>query len=250
MPDNLLISKMLQDIIQATNRTLIDDEAERQFAHMMCEYFGIDKVVISSLNRGAGMRNDVYGYVLNTKKTYVDNQLSEYSSFPELIEYKNRGFKSCAFVPIVVSGKVMSIMEMLSHSENKFSDELLSSASFGAYLTGLTMLYKYESERNIRLASYFDSAFNSTDCQLLVSQDGKVVRANKAARSEMITSKNSGSRIDEITGLGFAKLSDLVKGGPATVAIEIGGQTKLYRVSASSVSDTLLARLPQGHDRA
>ena len=240
MPENFLISKMFQDIIIATNTTLLDEEVGRKFARMIGDFFGIEKVVISTANRNEVTQNNLYGYVTNTKKTYVDNQLSEYSSFPELINYKNRGFKSCAIVPIVVSGKVVSIVEMLSSLENKFSDELITSASFGAYLTGLTMLYKSESDRNVKLASYFDSAFNSGDSQLLVSQDGKVIKANRSARNDIFTAKNSSSKIEEIIGLDFNQLFALSKKGPTTIPLETGGTTRFYRISASPASETLL----------
>jgi PAS domain S-box-containing protein len=240
MPDNLLISRLLQDIIQATNRSLQDEEAERLFSQTISSYFGIDKVTINSMNKVNGRENEVYGYILNTKKSYVDNQLSEYSSFPELIGYKNRGYKSCALVPVVVSGKVVSIMEMLSSAENKFSNELVSGAEFGAYLTGLAMLYKYENERSVRLANYFDGAFNGADAQLLVSQDGKILKANKQARLGILTPKNSTSKIDDIIGMGFAKLQEVAKHGSATATIDIGGQQKLYLITANSVSDNVL----------
>src|SRR6202044_1344248 len=137
MPENFLISKMLQDLINATNGALAEDEAEKQFGKMIGEFFGLDKVIISTSPRNDDQPNELYGYISNTKKTYIDNQLSEYSSFPQLIGYKNRGYKSCAIVPIVVGGKVVSIVEMLSNSENKFSNDLITSASMGAYLTGL-----------------------------------------------------------------------------------------------------------------
>ncbi len=240
MPDDLLVSKMLQDIIATANRALVEDDAERQFARMMGDFFGIEKVVINAIDRSGTQQNELYGYVSNTKKTYIDNQLSEYSSFPELINYKNRGFRSCALVPIVLGGKVVSIVEMLSSSENKFSNELISSASFGVYLTGLTLLYKSENERNIKLASYFDSAFNGQDSQFLVAQDGKIVKANKTARSEIFTAKRSNDTITELLGLSFSQLASLSKKGSTTIPLKVENENRFYRVSSSIISDRLI----------
>ncbi len=240
MPENLLISKMLQDIINATNNTLAEEEVEKQFSRMISELFGIEKVIISTGISSNPQQNELYGYVSNTKKTYVDNQLSEYSSFPELINYKNRGFRSCALVPIVVSGKVVSIIEMLSSSENKFNNDLIGSASLGAYLTGLTLLYKSESDRSLKLASYFNSAFNSSDSQFLVSQDGKIAKANEKAKKEIQTVKNSSEKIEELIGIGFQQLVGLSRKVPTTMPLFIDGATKLYRLTVSQVNDRLL----------
>lgn len=238
MPENFLISKMLQDIILAANNTLAEGEADRQFAHMISEFFGIDKVVITTST--GEQQNELYGYVRNTKKTYVDNQLSEYSSFPELINYKNKGFKSCALVPIVVNGKVVSIVEMLSGVENKFNNELINSASLSAYLAGFTLLYRSLSDMNLKLASYFNSAFNSTDLQLLVSHDGKIVKANEKAQIDIITAKNPNESINGLIGLSFSELLALSRKVPTTISLNRDGKTKLYKVHVSTVSDKLI----------
>ena len=241
MPENFLISKMLQDIITATNTTLVDEEVERRFARMIGDFFGIEKVVINVDTKKDSLQKDLYGYVSNTKKIYIDNQLSEYSSFPELIDYKNRGFRSYAIVPIVVSGKVVSMVEMLSSTENKFSNELISSASFGAYMMGLTLLYKAENDRNIKLAGYFASAFNTTDYQLLVSQDGKIVKANDNAIKQIVSSKNSAQKIEDAIGLDFNKLFAIAKKGTTTtITLEKDRQTRSYKVLATAINDKLL----------
>lgn len=239
MPENFLISKMLQDIINAANNSLGEEETERKLSLMMGEFFGIEKVVISAPAR-TDQQNELYGYVSNTKKTYVDNQLSEYSSFPQLIGYKNRGYRSCAIVPILVSGRVVSIVELLSNAENKFSNELISSASLGAYLTGLTLLYKTESERSLKLAGYFDSAFNGFEPQLLVSHDGKIVKANDKARKEIFTSKDANQKIDDMINMSFEQLSATVKRVPTTIQLERDGKMRIYKMTVSAVSDTLL----------
>lgn len=240
MPENIMISKMLQDIILAANNTLLDDQVEKQFSQMIGSFFGIDRVMISTSSRNESSQNELYGYVSNTKKIYIDNQLSEYSSFPELITYKNRGFRSCAILPIVVGGRVVSIVEMLSNSENKFSNDLISSASLSAYMTGLTLLYKYESDRNLKLASYFNSAFSSNSPQILVSNDGKIVKSNDAAFQELISPKGSVKSIDELVGMSFAQLLQLSKKGSAQISFEKDNQTHIYRIASSMVNDKLV----------
>jgi len=241
MADNLLISRMLQDIIAATNRTMVEEEAELRFSGLMSEFFGIEKVRINSMLSGEAGQNELYGYVINTKKPYVDNQLSEYSSFPELIAYKNRSFRSCALVPIVVSGKVVSIVEMLSSTENKFSSELINSASFGAYLTAITLLYKSETDRSLRLAGYFSGAFNGPDPQLLVSREGKIVKANDSALKEIVVPGTQGKGIGELLGIEPSKLLEASKDPARTVQLERSGMVRYYKVLINQINDNLMS---------
>ncbi|MGI0100869.1 MAG: ATP-binding protein [Candidatus Micrarchaeaceae archaeon] len=240
MPDNLVISKILHDIIATTNSSLGDGESERKLTHMMSDIFGIEKVAIVSAASHGGTQGGLYDYVSNTKKPYVDNQLSEYSSFPELIGYKNRGFRSCAIVPVVINGRVTSIVEMLSNSENKFSGELINNASLGAYLTGLVLLYNSESEKSLKLASYFTSAFNSPDCQLLVAHDGRIAKANERSMSDIIPIGGDGKRIDELIGLGFDQLLQISKSGPSRIRLSTGKGAATYLISVDMISDRLL----------
>ncbi|MDE1870946.1 MAG: PAS domain-containing protein [Candidatus Micrarchaeota archaeon] len=238
--ENFLISKMLQGIISAANSASIEEGSDRRFARMIGEFFGVEKVTILPTSREKNPDSELFGYVYNTKKPYVDNQLSEYSSFQELIGYKNRGFRSCAVIPIVVDGNVVSMVEMLSTSENKFSELLLNGASFGAYLAGITMLYKSESERSIRLASYFNSAFSVAESQLLVSNDGKIVKSNDAARKEILDQKSpEGRRIENAIGLDFAKLATLSKSRGTIIQLEKGGRTRYYSLSVGMIGDRL-----------
>ena len=238
MAEDLPVTKLFRDLISTATNTLSDDEIEKKFSWIIGNVFGIEKVVINSANSGDIAGNELYGYITNTKKTYVDNQLSEYSSFPELVGYKNRGFRSCAVVPIIVSGKVVSVVELLSLSENKFSNELINSASLGAYFTGLTLLYKYESDKSFKLASYFNSAFNTAIPQLLVSQDNRIVKVNDKARKELFDVKGQNSDIKDILGMGFSEISSLK--GSTTVQLGSGKQKKIYRLMTNNISDKLV----------
>ncbi|MGD0728792.1 MAG: ATP-binding protein [Candidatus Micrarchaeaceae archaeon] len=242
MQDDLIIGKLLRDLVSATSNTLVDSDIERQFSNTIGNLFGLEKVVINSAYSEDSKPNELYGYIINTKKVYVDNQLSEYSSFPELIGYKNRGFRSCAIVPIIVSGKVVSIVELLSTNDNKFSDELINSASLGAYFTSLALLYKYENERNLKLASYFNGAFNIDIAQILVSHDGKIIKVNEKAKKEIFTINNSNSTISELIGLDFAKIDNLSKSNAgSTVVIEKDRKNRLFKINATKINDRLMS---------
>ena len=240
MPENVLISRLFQQIIEAAGSSAAEEEAQRKFSDSMAAMLGIDAVSINGMYREGVPSNGFYGYISNTRKTYVDNQLSEYSSFPELITYKNRGFKSCALVPVTIGGKVVAIVEMLSFLENKFVGEIVEPATLCAYLASTILLSKYEGERSARLASYFNAAFNGSDLQLLVSSDGRIVKANENARRELAPRNLDESSIGALVGMGFAQLAELPRKGATTVQLATGKGARLYRLSPSPLNDKLI----------
>jgi PAS domain S-box-containing protein len=180
MDDGSLVEKAISRII-AINSTAPEGETEQRLAGALSETFGIEKVSIKSDPSFDG--STLYGYVANTKRPYVDNQLSQYSSFPELTCYWTSGEKSCAVIPVLVCGRMVSMVELLSKTENKFSEELISGVSVAAYLIGLSAVYRKEESKSLRLAGYFNSAFGAPPMQMLVSNDGTVVKSNPDAVS-------------------------------------------------------------------
>lgn len=168
--------------IIAISSTVSEEELEPSLAACLSEAFGVETVRIKSeLAQGS---SNLLDYVVNTKRPYIDNELSEYSSFPELTLYWSRGQKSCAFVPVLLNGRVVSVIEMVSRKENIFTQDIVSSATNLAYIVGLSMSYRREEGKGLRLASYFNAAFNSPISQLLVSNEGKIVRFNSASAQE------------------------------------------------------------------
>ncbi|MCL4404397.1 GAF domain-containing protein, partial [Candidatus Marsarchaeota archaeon] len=159
MSENIVLEKFLYDLLPLAVSQYSEKEAVEGFAKSVKEVFGIDSSSVKrteSFNEGNG---GIYGYVANTKKAYVDNQLSEYSEFPQLIDYKNLGYASCAVMPLMVGGRTIGVLELLSKIENRFSNDVLNSLSIGAAFMGLALSYSSESARSKNLAVYFDSAF-------------------------------------------------------------------------------------------
>ncbi|MEM3827263.1 MAG: PAS domain-containing sensor histidine kinase [Candidatus Micrarchaeaceae archaeon] len=180
MASEILLNRIISEILPIINSSASEDELLEKFSSSISTLFGISKVKAVSLYKGKAS-GSLLEYVSNTNKAYVDNQLSEYSAFPELIEYKNKGYRSCSVLPIVSNGRVTTIIEMLSEQENKFTEDLVNSVTFASYIFGFALLYKAESSMNIRLAGYFDAAFNAPFPQLLVATDGTVIKFNKPA---------------------------------------------------------------------
>ncbi len=203
MVSELLLNKILSEVLPTLSNSANEDEMLNRFTSSLESVFGISKVSAAAniRNRPAG---SIFDYVINTKKTYTDNQLSEYSAFPELIDYKNKGYKSCALFPIVANGKVFTILEMLSEHENKFSEDLINGVMFAAYLAGFALMYKSENSLNKKLANYFDAAFNSPYPQMLVSKDGSIAKFNKAAIKELGVSQQT-KGVNEV-GIGVDKI--------------------------------------------
>ncbi len=240
MVENILISRFLMDVMPIAASASSEEETIKRFTEVVKSIFGIDGATVSMLSGSSRKEDGITEYLMNTRKAYVDNQLSEYSAFPELISYKNQGFMSGAFLPIIAHGRLIAVLELLSNAENKFSDDLVNSVAFGAAFIGFSLAYKVEAGRNVRLAGYFDSAFGSGVPQFLVSSTGSIVKSNKAAMRRFPASTSPEARIQGVLGLDYAALLQLVNGRSYTSRLGNPGDEKLVRISASKVSDSLL----------
>ncbi|MDE1857352.1 MAG: PAS domain-containing protein [Candidatus Micrarchaeota archaeon] len=214
-----------------------DDEALRRFASLVSATFGVDKAMADTVNTESMTSGSLQDYLVSTKKAYVDNGLSDYSSFPELINYRNAGFRSCCIVPMAIAGKSVPILTMLSKTDNYFDDKFVGVVSAGALLLGMSILYRSETSRSGRLANYFDAAFNMPDAQLLVSSDNRIVKSNKEARRLF---PNMAS-FDSVFGVGFAELAALAKSGARKqYGVEINGLVRTFEISANGINDRLV----------
>ena len=197
--------------IIAISSTAPEAELEQAMALCISEALGVESVSIrGEVSQGVSSLLD---YVLNTRRPYVDNELSEYSSFPELTVYLSRGQKSCALIPIMLSGRVVSVIEMMSRQENRFTEELMGDATTLSYLIGLSISYRKEESKSARLASYFNAAFDSPIPQMLVSNDDVIIRFNQAAASEFGSPDLRSSRLESLTGLSIRAIKDKSKVG-------------------------------------
>ncbi len=233
------MSKFLNDLVPIATSAVSEEEISRRFTDSVSRNFGIDGVSILDLRSDRGTAID--GYLKNTKKTFVDNQLSDYSAFPELIDYRNKGFKSYAAMPLLADGKVMSMLEMVSRSENKFSDDLLGDVAVGASFISFVLMYKGELSRSIRLATYFDAAFNTTFPQLIVAEDGTIIKYNKAAIKQFDLSTPEGRPFSKIIKLDFDSILRLTKGSTANILIDTtAGRERVFAIAASKINDKLV----------
>ena len=141
---------------------------------------GLDKVLFDKIDSNRNQISQFQEYIINTLKPYVDNKLSRYSAFPELINYFNSGYKSGVVLPIVAESRPILLLTALSKQEDKFNDELVQVISEIAQVFGYVFVSHSEHERNLQLAAFFDATFNSPFPQILLKNNGKLIKANKA----------------------------------------------------------------------
>jgi PAS domain S-box-containing protein len=238
MTENIATSKLLLDISQVLNGASENNDIQSNFANLVNGLFGVEKTMLTEVQ--VERNGAVCEYVSNTKKVYVDNQLSEYSAFPELISYRNAGYKSYAAIPVIVEGRVVFVLEMLSNFENKFSNELIQILSLGVPLVGYAMMYKKERGKNLKLATYFDAAFSDSVPQMLVSSTGNIIKANKSAMKALNIGSGNEIKVSNVLNMDFAALATLSKGFNAEVAFGQGADPLVYAVSVAKISDSLL----------
>jgi len=232
--EDIAVSRLLLGIMPVANSSMGEEEASAGFSKALASAFGLDEVSLIPLRNRNG-NSQLEDYIINTKKPYIDNQLSEYSAFPDLIEFRNRGFKSCVIMPLMADGRVYSIMRLLSAKEGTFSEQMLRNLAFPTSFISFALMYKSEAAKNLRLAKYFDASFGAPHPQFLVSSDGSVIKHNKAALRAFALSQSS--KINDVLGMGFEEMAPMR--APMTV---VGGvmRDRIYSVSAQKINDRLV----------
>ncbi|MCL5433579.1 MAG: ATP-binding protein [Candidatus Marsarchaeota archaeon] len=216
------------------NESKNSEEALTGMAKVLEKTLDIDKVTFIMLKDRQEL-NKKYDqsftdYLINTKKFYIDNNLSDFSSFSTLINYKNNGYKSCMFFPLILDGKVSFIIEFLSKKEEQFNERLIDYIMPGVYLVALSITYKNETNISRRLATYFDAVFADANPQMLVSSDDDIIRANKSAINLFSLEVPEMRKLKDILKISFNDLKNQQK---------IIYNSKMYRVSANIINDNL-----------
>ncbi len=177
--DNYRQDTILSAVMNLYKEANTPADLMKRFSAKIQGVSGVDNVIVrehSADNKAGGFEE----FIFNTRKPYVDNSLSGYSAFPELIEYYNKGYKSCMVLPISAYDKKFGMLVLLSKQEEAFGGNAISDAVVMADAVGNAALFLSEREKSISLAKYFDAAFNSHIPQVLIDREGKVVKANKS----------------------------------------------------------------------
>jgi PAS domain S-box-containing protein len=179
-------------------------------------------------------------FVINTGKPYIDNRLSDYSAFQELVRYFNAGFRSCALIPAFFGGRNVLVLTLLSRREDGFVGAVLERAAMVSDVIGCQVVAEVEMRRSLDLANYFDAAFNTVAAQFLLDKSGTIVRANKSALGVLGKTQReiSDRKIGELFGIDAETIEGLAKGRSAEIS-DRRSEGRTYRASAARVNDKL-----------
>jgi PAS domain S-box-containing protein len=239
MFDNLAVLKFLFDTVELGKKWPEQKELTEKFLENVKQIFGLDEVLMKEVSPNRESLEPSEEYVINTGKVYIDNRLSSYSAFPELINLYNSGYKSVAIFPITADNKPVGILKMLSKSEERFSQDILDALSLGVYIFSHQIISRSERERARSLAKYFDASFEAIVPQALVETSGKIVKANKSMLN--LFSKSSlefvGRSISEFFNIDGNMLASLGRGITAEVNAPNG---RVFFVSVNMINNRLM----------
>ncbi len=231
--EELLLSDILNELAHLASGSINEEELAKEFISIVKKNSQVNSAEIIDLT--SANTNRFEEYLINTRKTYVDNQLSEYSAFTELVSYSKNGYMSCAIIPLVVNNKVIAALTMLSNKENAFSPEFIHVFELSASMLAPLIAYKTEIRKSSKLVDYFDSAFNSQYPQMLITKENKIIKSNSAAAK--LFNVSNGTNATRIFGIDFAALNekDMVKG----INIKINNSENEYKIFSKSINPNL-----------
>ncbi len=232
------VDRLSIDILQLSRESQGYRELMLKFAEYAKAKLGMSEAII---NESASNRqfNPIEETALNTGRPYIENGLSGYSA-TELIGYSNRGYKCCAILPISKDGKSFGTITLLAKDEDGFGPEYNLLLSIASSMISSEAGSKFERDKSLNVAKYFDASFNNMLPQMLISSEGTIVRANKSALNYFNRSQKelTGTNISEIFDLDNTSMDRLRKG----VLTESSGklyQGKIFEISPSKISDGL-----------
>ncbi|MDE1856044.1 MAG: PAS domain-containing protein, partial [Candidatus Micrarchaeota archaeon] len=237
--DDSAMTRLMLDIFDLEGRRSDSDELLRGFGDRLRVTFGLDSVEAKVVEKGA--ISPAEEFAINTMKPFVDNRLSSYSQFKELVDSFNLGYKSCAIVPIASNGKALAVMKILSKREERFDGDILGALSVSTMVVGSQMASKMEQEKSVSVAKYFDAAFNSVVPQALIDSAGAIVKANKSMLIlfSASTKEMAGRNIRELFEIDANMLAALRGGRTAETKIANRGDRR-FKVSSGAVNEKIM----------
>ena len=202
------------------------------------KFFGADDIIIKDVYKNSKDRTQTEDFLINTGKPYVDNRLSGYSAFGELINYNNMGFKSCMMLPIKTQTRQFGIITFLSKKEDTFNEKNINVFGFIANFIAKEYDSIVEKDKNIMLARYFDAAFDNIIPQAVIDKNGGIIKANKGFLN--LIDKN----INEIGGTElklFFKLDKEMEfsGKQQAISAIIKNSNRFFTIYTKKINDDL-----------
>ncbi len=240
MVENVAVTKLIFDIFDLEKKKISTEDFVTKFGEELKLIFGLDEVVTKLVDKGATLKS-AEEFAMSTAKPYIDNRLSEYSDFDELVNYHNVGYKSCAILPISIEGKKFATITLLSKNEDRFDSNVTNAISISTVILGYQLLSRMEYEKSLSLAKYFDAAFNNLIPQILIDGKGTVIKANKSMLNlfSSSTKELAGRNVNELFNIDMNMLLSLSKGLAAEAKI-VGVEDRRFRVTSNKVNENIL----------
>ncbi len=241
MQDGEPVDKLVAEILTLSSESTGPADLLLKSGERIREYISsVDNVYYKELAINTGLAS-VEEFAMNTGKPYVDNRLSDYSAFPELINYYNTGFRSCLILPIKAESRGLGIITMLSKQEDVFDVKAVETLGVLAGIISAVASMKIEKEKSLNVAKYFDAAFNTMSPQALCDKGGNIVKVNKSMMTFAgKTSKDfSGKSIGELFAITQENLDTIIIGKPVVIGSRLYPE-RSFRVTASRISEKLL----------
>lgn len=236
----LITNKLILDISRINRESSSLNEFLAKSSDKIKEYSPNLNIASKELYSKSVDLSQLEEFTLNTGKPYVDNRLSGYSAFHELINYYNNGFRSCVVLPVKEENKTLGILTILSKEEDAFDSEGVEALVFITNQMSKEASLKIEKEKSTTVAKYFDASFNSTVPQLLIDRNGELVKFNKAILNSLDkgTKDFTGKSIAEIFQLQSESLDKFRSGTPTEIKSR-SKDAKYFKVTSGQVNERL-----------
>ena len=203
------------------------------------ESFSIDKIVVKNISQKKENMSAGEEYAINTKQLYIDNRLSGYSAFPDLINYYNSGFRSSAIIPVINEKKAIGTITLLSQKEEAFGKEEMAELNIASNILNNECGVQLEREKGREMEKFFDAAFGIMVPQAIVSQKGRLILANAAMMDLLGKPKEMPtSSLSQFFKIDFTKISGSSWEEEYVESTSESGRR--FRLSAKALGDGLL----------
>ncbi len=231
--------RLMQDAIDLGRSAYGIPELLMRLGEKMKGACGADEVMVSEVKPDEKNPGQAQKAVVSTARPYLDNSLSNYSAFAELINYYKTGFRSCLLVPVATERSGFGVITLLSRREDGFGRPFSDTAGFAASMMAYQLELRVERERSNSLARYFDAAFENGVPNFIIERNGKIVKANKAGLGLFGLSgvEASGAELGAFLALS-PELAENIRNGIDSETREIKGERR-YRLSSHRIGENL-----------
>ncbi len=235
----LPVDRLVLDLLQVSKEASSCRELVARSGDYLKIKLGAEEVIVKEASNSSFAAADEVA--LNTGKPYVDNSLSGYSAFADLIQYNNRGFRCCVVIPILKDTKRFGTVTLLSKDDGGFSQEDVGLVTLASTIISSEASAKYERDKSLNIAKYFDASFNNMMPQFLVDSELGIVKANKSAMNYFDRSQKelSKAKLSDIFEISNESIERLRKGA----IIESFGklyQSRIFEISPSRINESLV----------